>query len=89
MDPDPKSDPVGTETFYRIRIRSRTRSDPKLFAGSGSGVGSGVGSGINHFGFRSGQPLSSEFETKFLLKNSTISQLDYVRVSRDDTIMIE
>ncbi len=39
--------------WIRIR-RSRIRSDPKLFAGSGSGVWSG----INNFGSGSGQPLS-------------------------------
>jgi hypothetical protein len=35
-----------------IQIRSRIRSDSKLFSGSG------VGSGINNFGSGSGQPLT-------------------------------
>ncbi len=52
VDPDP----VGFETFCRIRsrIRSRIRLKQKLFAGSRSVVGSG----INNFGTASGQPLS-------------------------------
>ncbi len=51
----------------RIRNFCRIRSDPKLFAGSGSRVGSG----INHFGAGSkAAPIPNEFETKLLWKNS-------------------
>jgi hypothetical protein len=49
------SDPVGSKTFSRIRIRS----DPKLLVGSGSGYGSGK----NHSG--SQQLTRSEINLKY------------------------
>ncbi len=51
-----------------IRIQSRIRSDPELFAGSG------VRSGINHFRAGSGQPLSGLIWNKISLIKFTIFQ---------------
>jgi hypothetical protein len=60
-DPDPGLGAFLTSVWIRIR------SDPELFAGSGSGIGSG----INHFGYGSGQSGSGmNFIPNFSVKKS-------------------
>ncbi len=62
--------------MFRIRIRS----DPKLFAGSGSGVGSG----INHFESESGQPLPCmNLKQNFSDRNHTFSTKYTIKMNKN------